>query len=136
MEPSKDKSCETCTHSKGESLDKVNPFCWDCSGSISRVHWEPKAVSTPRRIAIGEDKTIASDVMAKQVGGAHYKTQGVLMQPWAIILAWGLGFHRGNVLKYLLRAPQKNGKEDIKKAIHYLEYVLENYDELKEKGLL
>jgi hypothetical protein len=58
------------------------------------------------------------------------------MQPWSIIMAWALGFHRGNVLKYLLRAPQKNGKQDIEKAMHYLEYVHANYDELKEKGLL
>lgn len=65
--------------------------------------------------------------MDKQVGGDHYKKA---MQPWNIISAWKLDYWRGNVIKYVLRAPYKNGREDIEKAIHYLEYVLENYDEV------
>jgi hypothetical protein len=52
------------------------------------------------------------------------------MQPWDIIQAWELDFWRGNVVKYILRAPYKNGKEDFEKAKHYLEYLIENYDEL------
>ncbi|MFA6790406.1 MAG: DUF3310 domain-containing protein, partial [Parcubacteria group bacterium] len=30
-----------------------------------------------------------------------------------------------NALKYLLRYRDKNGKEDLKKAIHYIEYLIE-----------
>ncbi len=117
----------TCKHTPDGFLDDVPSMCWDCSSHTAKVFWEPRETAKVPE---------PTGVMEKQVGGSHYKSQGVFMQPWAIILAWGLGFHRGNVLKYLLRAPQKNGKEDIKKAMHYLEYVLENYDELKEKGLL
>jgi hypothetical protein len=67
------------------------------------------------------------EVMNKQVGGTHYKKA---IQPWDIINAWKLDYWRGNCVKYVLRAPYKNGREDIEKAIHYLEYLLENWDEV------
>lgn len=70
----------------------------------------------------------------KQVGGTHYSKRKI--QPWDIIKEWSLGFFRGNIIKYVLRCQDKNGKEDIEKAIHYLEYVRDNYDELNKKGLL
>lgn len=70
---------------------------------------------------------------SKQVGGSHYLKA---IQPWDIIRAWGLGFHRGNILKYVLRAPLKNGKEDLEKAKHYLDYLIANYDDLKKENIL
>lgn len=130
-----ERSCKTCMH-QTLLLDDAPSHCWDCRNSKSKPHWE---AFTTDGIPIYADESVtkpAQTVMEKQVGGSHYKDKGVLMQPWAIILAWGLGFWRANVLKYLLRAPQKNGKQDIEKAIHYLEYVRENYDELKAAGLL
>jgi hypothetical protein len=36
-----------------------------------------------------------------------------------------LGFCEGNVVKYITRHKEKNGAADIKKAIHYLELLLE-----------
>lgn len=75
----------------------------------------------------------SDDIQAKQVGGSHYLKA---IQPWDIIRAWGLGFHRGNIIKYVLRAPGKNGKEDLEKAKHYLNYLIVNYDDLKKEGLL
>jgi len=58
----------------------------------------------------------------KQVGGDHYKKH--LIQPWDIIDAYHLDFYEGNALKYLLRT-KGSREEDIKKAIHYLEKLLE-----------
>lgn len=49
-----------------------------------------------------------------------------------------VAFCLGNVLKYLIRAEKKNGKEDYKKAAKYLEWVIENYyieDEFVEYGI-
>jgi len=60
----------------------------------------------------------------KQVGGDHYKKH--LIQPWDIIDAYDLDFYEGNALKYLLRT-KGSRQEDIKKAIHYLEKILENW---------
>ena len=45
-------------------------------------------------------------------------------QPIEVIEAWGLDFHRANVLKYLARAGRKQGqpeKDDLLKALFYLQ---------------
>ena len=35
------------------------------------------------------------------------------------------GYYLGNVIKYILRSPNKNGIEDLKKAKVYLDWILE-----------
>lgn len=57
----------------------------------------------------------------KQVGGEHYKTG---IEPIDFIEKNYLGFCEGNVVKYVTRHANKNGAEDVKKAIHYLEFIL------------
>jgi hypothetical protein len=59
----------------------------------------------------------------KQVSGNHYKDKGI--QPIVYIHANDLGFCAGNVVKYVTRYKEKNGAADIRKAIHYLELLLE-----------
>lgn len=59
----------------------------------------------------------------KQVGGDHYQTA---IQPIDYILDNNLGYCEGNVIKYVSRHASKNGAEDIKKAIHYLEFILKD----------
>ena len=60
----------------------------------------------------------------KQVGGSHYKDCGI--QPTQYIIANKLGWCEGNAVKYITRHRLKNqGKQDIEKAIHYLELLLE-----------
>lgn len=61
--------------------------------------------------------------LSKQVAGDHYKS--VAIQPVQYIHANGIGFFEGNVIKYVTRHRAKNGAEDIKKAIHYLNLLLE-----------
>lgn len=61
----------------------------------------------------------------KQVGGKHYTDMAI--QPLDFILANELGYCEANVLKYICRHRVKNGKQDIEKAIHYLELILETY---------
>jgi len=58
----------------------------------------------------------------KQVGGDHYVRLGI--QPWEIIERNGLDYWEGNALKYLLRR-KGNRAEDLRKAIHYIEYLVE-----------
>jgi len=74
-------------------------------------------VDKPKETVV-ESKTASE----KQVGGTHYKGD---LQPIDVIDAWGLDFYEGSALKYLARHRKKNGAEDIKKAIHYLELLLE-----------
>jgi hypothetical protein len=73
--------------------------------------------------AYSEGKEDQGDLMAKQVGGNHYKRAH---QPWEIIEEWELNYWAGNVLKYLLRYKYKNGVEDLEKAKHYLEYLIKH----------
>lgn len=58
-----------------------------------------------------------------QVGGDHYRSCGV--QPLDYIYANQLGPCEANVLKYITRHRQKNGQQDIEKAIHYLQLLLQ-----------
>lgn len=61
----------------------------------------------------------------EQVGGAHYKDLPI--QPVEFIVANNLGFREGSVIKYVVRHKTKGGKEDIEKAIHFLQMILEDY---------
>lgn len=70
-------------------------------------------------------KTLSEKSMDKQVGGSHYKNMKI--QPITFIQANGLGFCEGNAIKYLCRYKDKGGIEDLKKAKHYIELLIEEY---------
>jgi len=59
----------------------------------------------------------------KQVGGSHYKVGAI--QPIEYIEENNLGYHEGNVVKYITRWRDKNGIQDLEKAIHYIELLIE-----------
>jgi len=59
----------------------------------------------------------------KQVGGSHYKDFSI--QPVEFIQKNGLGFCEGNAIKYLCRWKEKGGIQDLQKAIHYVELLIE-----------
>lgn len=95
--------------------------------------WRP-GDEKPRYIVPKEEKRISDPIpkteikgeepsaSERQVGGDHY---GDDLQPIDVIDAWKLDFYEGSALKYLARHRKKNGREDIEKAIHYLELLLE-----------
>ena len=67
----------------------------------------------------------------KQIGGSHYKS--MVVQPSEFINKNRLQFAEGSAIKYICRHSAKGKEEDIKKAIHYLEMILErDYSEKKE----
>lgn len=59
----------------------------------------------------------------KQVSGTHYKDKDI--QPWDYIAYNNLGYFEGNVVKYVSRWKDKDGVEDLKKARHYLDKLIE-----------
>jgi hypothetical protein len=65
--------------------------------------------------------TYSESLQAKQIGGNHYLNK---IQPWDIIDSWNLNYYEGNAIKYILRK-KHNRKEDLEKAIHYLEKLIE-----------
>ena len=66
---------------------------------------------------------MTSDALAHQEGGNHYK--GLAIQPVEFITANKLSFLEGCVIKRVCRHRSKNGAEDIRKAIHELELILQ-----------
>jgi hypothetical protein len=61
-----------------------------------------------------------------QIGGDHYKEKNI--QPWDFIAANQLGYFEGNIVKYVSRWRDKGGINDLKKARHYLDKLIELED--------
>ena len=59
----------------------------------------------------------------KQIGGDHYKGKGI--QPWDYVAANNLGYFEGTAIKYLTRWKDKGGVDDLKKAVHFIEKLIE-----------
>jgi hypothetical protein len=70
--------------------------------------------------------------LEKQEGGRHYKDFKI--QPIEFIHANGIPYMEANVIKYVCRHGHKNGREDLLKAIHYLELLLDLEYPLKENA--
>jgi len=68
-------------------------------------------------------KGITYESLDKQIGGKHY--QNMKIQPAEFINENKLLFAEGNAIKYICRHTIKGKEEDVRKAIHYLEMILE-----------
>jgi len=89
-----------------------------------------------RKLVIGDRNNVVvahavshpSSANQQQVGGSHYKSMPI--QPWEAMQAWMTpdefkGFLKGNAIKYLARCDAKGGIDDIKKAKHYIDKLIE-----------
>lgn len=61
----------------------------------------------------------------KQIAGNHYKDFKI--QPIEFILKNNISFCEGNVIKYICRYKTKGGLQDLEKAKHYIELLINNY---------
>ena len=66
---------------------------------------------------------MSDDPYKKQISGTHYMHMEI--QPAKFINKNKLLFAEGNAIKYICRHQSKGKEQDIKKAIHYLEMILE-----------
>ena len=66
---------------------------------------------------------MSNKIFFKQIGGSHYKTMKI--QPSKFINENKLLFAEGNAIKYICRHNLKGKKEDLLKAIHYIEMIIE-----------
>jgi len=101
------------------------PTC-DC-GTIHHCKYPDVKVRVPiANILTPPDPSAKSisPVNAKQISGDHYKKYGNL-QPWDVVIAWKMGYLDGTALKYLTRWKDKGGIDDLKKAIHFIEKLIE-----------
>jgi hypothetical protein len=81
------------------------------------------------KVAKMVNRPMQESAFDSQVGGDHYKNLAI--QPLEFIVANGLDFPSGNVVKYVTRYKLKGGLEDLRKARHYLDLLIE----LKEKEI-
>ena len=71
----------------------------------------------------------------KQIGGSHYRSFKI--QPSKFVIENELLFPEGSVIKYICRHRFKNGKEDLLKAIHFIEMIIErDYSKTETKNPL
>lgn len=65
---------------------------------------------------------MSNKVFFKQIGGKHY--QKYKIQPSVFINENKILFAEGNAIKYICRHQDKGKKEDLLKAIHYIEMII------------
>ena len=58
----------------------------------------------------------------KQVGGTHYDQK---IQHVDFVVANEIPYMDAQVMRYICRHDRKNGAEDVRKAMHYCEMILE-----------
>ena len=81
-----------------------------------------KECTSDRGMAVSGDTGNAWD---KQVGGEHYKQYAI--QPAQFALANKLDYAQANAIKYIVRHADKNGVQDLDKAVHYVELLKAHY---------
>ena len=83
---------------------------------------KPSAHTNPQQDA---NNATNANAWQSQVGGDHYKK--LKIQPMEYALANKLDYAQANVVKYVTRHADKNGKEDLLKAIHNIQLMIEHY---------
>ena len=101
--------CDNSVLSRSERI--LGQKCLKCGEPFSRVVSHGTPTEQP---------------LNKQVGGDHYKKFPI--QPIEFIVKNNIPYREANAIKYVCRHRSKHGAEDIKKAIHYLEMILEEYE--------
>ena len=85
----------------------------------SRRTTVPPSATNPLGLA-----SVATSVQnAVQIAGTHYK--GKAIQPWDYVAANELGYFEGTAIKYLTRWKDKGGVDDLRKAVHFIEKLIE-----------
>ena len=88
---------------------------WD---SITNIWQDPK-----RGIGMsGGMEEMAA--LQRQEAGDHYRKMKI--QPIEYIMANDLDYLSGNIIKYASRHKSKGGAEDVRKIIHYCQFILES----------
>lgn len=89
----------------------MRPKCGDCGADEGE--WHPKSCSVWKSAA-------QPDLVNHP---PHYQGKGI--EAIQVIEAFDLGYHLGNVIKYVLRSSNKGGVEDLKKARWYLDRYIQ-----------
>lgn len=113
------KTCRYCDISfhRDDAAPIPHDRCQQCHKRIEAV------LKTPNDDRPTSAATGARNALETQVGGSHYRQGGI--QPVEYIESNNLGFCEGNVIKYVTRHQHKGGRQDLEKARHYIELLIE-----------
>jgi len=101
-------------------------YCKECV-STERMDLNTMALIEPAQRVI----KLKSSTRSK--GSGHYKHGAI--EPIDYIFAHRMGFAEGNVVKYITRYKHSGkGLEDLRKALHYLEMLIEDVERNETKG--
>lgn len=111
------------------SAEKARQEQTQCKCSTKELH-ESELIDAGQEIFDGftqpEELPFVSDnAWSKQIGGDHYKKLAI--QPMEYALQNKLDYAQANVVKYVTRHADKNGKQDLLKAIHNIELMIAHY---------
>ena len=71
-------------------------------------------------------------VWKKQIGGKHYIKYRI--QPSQFVVENKLLYPEGSIIKYILRHQDKGGKEDLEKAKHFIDMIIERDYKIKNEN--
>jgi len=113
------------------NCEAITPLClaiaycdWDEGPRLVGAGFDPDKARAQLR---GETLPPKPSALDTQVGGDHYAQMAI--QPVEYITANRLGYCEGSVVKYVSRYRDKGGLEDLKKAKHFLEILIERESE-------
>jgi ribosomal protein L37AE/L43A len=109
--------CGYCTHAYKPAEHKM-----DCEASHVPTPIERVLASRSDDFEVMH-KGRTPSALGAQVGGGHYKDMPI--QPFEFIHKNGIGFAEGCAIKYLSRWRKKGGVEDLKKARHFIDLLIE-----------
>lgn len=100
---------------KGRKVFELKPYPNKVADAYQEPFNEPEMPIAPLPETL--------DPLKVQVGGNHYKDMPI--QPVEFIHANGIPFIEGAVIKYVCRWRNKNGLDDLQKAAHFLELLMQ-----------
>ncbi len=101
-------------------MNKMNDAPYKVDLPVSRELYEE---NMRNRMAFRSPEAKVPSALDVQVAGDHYKNMAI--QPVQYIHRNGLGFCEGSIIKYVSRWRGKNGLQDLKKARHFLDLLIE-----------
>lgn len=94
--------------------------------SMEEAQKEVEIFNETRQVNRNVSKDFIEEINENYVRPVHYGGEENPFEPRKIIKHYNLGFNLGNVIKYTLRSGKKGNKvEDLKKAITYLQFEIE-----------
>jgi len=101
------------TELKPKSINDATPEEWNNVANNKKYEFGEKPKKTDMR----------KSPLDMQVFGNHYKNMAI--QPVEFIQKNNLPFIEGSIIKYVCRHKSKDGKQDLEKAKHFIELLIE-----------